>query len=539
MSDSAAHPVPALAHAHHHAPEVSPWIVAGVVTLATFMELLDTSIANVALPHIGGNLSATQEEAAWVLTSYLVANAIVIPVSGWLSSVLGRKRFFMGCVAIFTVASAMCGAADSLGMLVFCRVLQGAGGGGLQPSVQAVLVDLFPGRKRGMAMALYTVAMLVAPVLGPTLGGWITDNYSWRWIFYINVPVGIVCLMLCGPLLHDPAHLVAERLARKGQKLRVDFIGLSLLSLGLACLEVLLDKGQQEDWFSSRLIVTLAIVGGAAMVLAVIWELDHPRPIVNLRLLGERNFMVCCLIAMGIYACIYACNLLLPELMQTQMNYSPTMAGLILSPAGLFTIALVPIVGLMLTRGVDPRLLIGLGLAIAGGATLWMAGLNLEASPWSILWPRVVQSCGAGLMFVPLSTIAFQYLPRRETNQAAALFALVRNEGSSLGVALVSTLLARGTQTHQAMLVGHVSRYNPIAVAKLHAITHALGPGDPTATHAAAIHMVYNGVIRQASMLAYLDQFQRFGWLVLLAVPLVLLLRKAAHAPTTAMEMAH
>jgi DHA2 family multidrug resistance protein len=520
-------------------PQINPWIIAGVVTLATFMEVLDTSIANVALPHIAGNLSSSQEESTWVLTSYLVANAIVIPTSGWLSSLFGRKPFFMICVAIFTISSALCGMAGSLGMLVVCRVLQGLGGGGLQPSVQAVLVDLFPGTKRGMAMAFYTVAVLVAPVLGPTLGGWITDNYSWRWIFYINIPVGILCLIFAQTLLHDPPYLVAQRLARRGKPLNIDYIGLALISLGLACTEILLDKGQEEDWFASRLIVTLAIVGGLALLFAILWELDHPHPILNLRLLTERNFMLCCVISVGLYACVYACNVLLPQLMQTLMGYSPTKAGLILSPAGLFTMALVPCVGYMLTRGVDPRLLIGLGLAAAGGATLWMGSLDLLVAPSNILWPRVLQSCGAGLMFVPLSTIAFRFLPREESGNASALFALVRNEGSSIGVALVTTLLVRSTQIHQAMLVQHVSAYNSIATNTLLQLPHATNSGDPTSGPVMAMRLVYNMVLQQASMLAYVDQFRRFGFLVLLIVPIVFLLRKPAYDKTISLEAAH
>jgi DHA2 family multidrug resistance protein len=520
-------------------PPISPWVIAGVVTVATFMEVLDTSIANVALPHIAGNLSSSMEESTWVLTSYLVANAIVIPTSGWLSSIMGRKPFFMLCVALFTLSSALCGMAGSLGMLVLFRVMQGLGGGGLQPSVQAVLVDLFPGKKRGMAMALYTIAMLVAPVLGPTLGGWITDNYSWRWIFYINVPIGIVCLMFTQTLLHDPPYLVARRLAQRGRKIQIDYIGLAFISLGLACTEILLDKGQQEDWFSSRLIVLLAVVGGLSLLFAVIWELDHPNPILNLRLLAERNFMLCCVIAIGLYACVYACNVLLPELMQTQMGYSPTMAGLILSPAGLFTMALVPIIGFMLTRGVDPRWLIGLGLVLTGGATLWMAGLNLEVAPSNILWPRVVQSCGAGMMFVPLSTIAFRFLPREESGNASALYALVRNEGSSLGVALVTTLLTRSTQIHQAVLVQHVNAYDSPTTAALGWMAHAVGSSDPTAGPRIALQMLYGLVQQQAAMLAYLDQFRRFGLLVLLIVPLVFLLRRPVIEAGVPLEAAH
>jgi MFS transporter, DHA2 family, multidrug resistance protein len=520
-------------------PQINPWIVAGVVTIAAFMEVLDTSIANVALPHIAGNLSSSLEESTWVLTSYLVANAIVIPTSGWLSSRIGRKPFFMACVTIFTISSALCGMASSLEMLVLCRVLQGLGGGGLQPSVQAVLVDLFPGSKRGMAMALYTISVLVAPILGPTLGGWITDNYSWRWIFYINIPVGIACLMFAQTLLHDPPYLVARRLARRGQPLNIDYIGLALLSVGLACTEILLDKGQEEDWFSSRLIVTLAIVGGLALLFAIVWELDHPHPIVNLRLLTERNFMLCCVISVALYACIYACNVLLPQLMQTMMGYSPTTAGLILSPAGLFTMALVPGVGYAIARGVDMRLLIALGLATAGLATLWMGSLDLLAAPSNILWPRVMQSCGAGMLFVPLSTIAFSYLPREESGNASALYALVRNEGSSVGVALISTLLVRSTQIHQAMLVKQVDPYNPIATNTITQLSHVARSGDPTQGPMMAIQLVYNMLGQQAAMLAYVDQFRRFGFLLILLIPLVFLLRKPPYSRKMSLEAAH
>ncbi len=515
-------------------PEINPWVIASIVTVATFMEVLDTSIANVALPHIAGNLSSSMEESTWVLTSYLVANAIVIPISGWLSNLIGRKPFFMACVAIFTLSSALCGMASSLPLLVLCRVLQGLGGGGLQPSVQAVLIDLFPGKKRGMAMALYTIAMLCAPVLGPTLGGWITDNYSWRWIFYINVPVGIVCMIFAHSLLHDPPYLVAKRLAMRGKKLQIDFVGLALISLGLASIEILLDKGQQEDWFASRLIWALAIVGGLAILFAIVWELDHPHPILNLRLLAERNFMLCCIIAVALYAAVYACNVLLPELMQTMMGYSPTKAGMILSPAGLFTMALVPFVGIMLARGVDPRILIGLGLAMAGIATMWMGNLNLDVAPSNILWPRVLQSCGAGMMFVPLSTIAFRFLPREESGNASALYALVRNEGSSVGVALVTTLLTRSMQTHQAMLSEHLSIYNSTTMDTLKQLGHSVAGGEM-----AGLQMMYGMLIRQSAMLAYVEQFRRFGMLVLLIVPLVLLLRRPSHDPGAPAEAAH
>jgi DHA2 family multidrug resistance protein len=419
------------------------------------------------------------------------------------------------------------------------RVLQGIGGGGLQPSVQAVLVDLFPGKQRGMAMAFYTIAMLCAPVLGPTLGGWITDNYSWRWIFYINVPVGIACVLASQVLLYDPPDLIARRLAQRGKPLQVDYVGLAFISLGLACIEVMLDKGQEDDWFGSNFILTLAVVGGVSLVFAIAWELNHPRPMLNLRLLAERNFAVCCGIAMSLYACIYACNVLLPELMQTLMGYSPTMAGLILSPAGLFTMVEVPIIGYLLTRGVDPRLLIALGLSIVAASTLWMSGLNLTAAPSSILWPRVYQSMGSGMMFVPLSTIAFKFLPREESGNASALYALVRNEGSSLGVALVTTLLARANQTHQAYLVAHITPYSASARQMMQHLSHLAGGSDPVYAHKFGLMMAYNLVSQQASILSYLDQFRSFGFLILLIVPLVLLLKKSAVDKNAPAEAVH
>lgn len=519
-------------------PAVSPWIVAGVVTVATFMEVLDTSVANVALPHIAGSLSSSYDESTWALTSYLVANALIIPVSGWIAPIMGRKNFLMLCVALFTLSSALCGMAESLGALVFFRVLQGLGGGGLQPCVQAVLMDLFPGKKRGMAMAFYVIAILCAPVLGPTLGGWITENYSWRWIFYINVPIGLVCLFLMQAILFDPPYLVKQRAENRRGGMRIDFIGLALLSVGLAGIEIIMDKGQQEDWFGSRLIVTLAVIVAFALPAAALWEWYHRRPIVNLRLLKERNFLVCCCISGVVYAALFATIVLLPQMMQTLMGYSPLEAGLILSPAGMFTMALVPFVGMAMARGVDARILIGAGLFISGAATLWMSHINLEVAPSDLLWPRVVQSMGVGLMFVPLSTIAFSYLPPQESGNASALFSLVRNEGSSIGVAIVSTLLARGMQTHRTHLVAHVDAFDPAVAARIESAGAALGTADP---HAASLagHALVNGIVeRQSAMLTYLDQFRTFGLILIALIPLVFLLKKSV-SHGSPMENAH
>lgn len=505
--------------------EFNPWIVALTVTVSTFMEVLDTSIANLSLPHIAGSMAATYDEATWVLTSYLVSNAVILPLSGWVTGVMGRKRFNMTCVAIFTVSSMLCGMATSLPMLICFRILQGIGGGGLQPSVQAILLDTFPIAKRGMAMAVYAIAVLVAPVLGPTLGGWITDSYSWRWIFYINLPIGIISLFLTQIVLRDPPYMVAQRAAQRGKPLRVDFIGLGLVAIGLASLEVVLDKGQESDWFSSRFILSLAIIAGASLVTAVIWELRQKSPIVNVRLFGERNFMLCCVICFGVYATLYATTVLLPQMLQTLMGYSATEAGLVLSPAGLVTMLEMPIIGILLSHGVDARRMIACGLLIAAGSAMWMSRLNLQVSEADVVWPRVVQVLGAGLMFVPINTIAYRFIPKTETNNASGLFSLVRNEGASIGVAIVTTLLARHIQMHQASLIGHVNLLNPMAVDMMHQASGLFGPADPTGGRG-AIALLYALVQQQAAILSYMDLFQIFAGVTLLVVPLVLFMRR-------------
>jgi DHA2 family multidrug resistance protein len=508
---------------------INPWFIALTVTMATFMEVLDSSIANVSLPHIAGNLSASVTESTWVLTSYLVANAVVLPLSGWLSTVLGRKRFYMTCVVMFTLSSALCGMAPSLGWLVFFRILQGVGGGGLQPSEQAILVDTFPPAKRGMAMAVYGMAILVAPILGPTLGGWITDNFSWRWIFYINLPVGCLSLLLSNLVLEDPPYLKAQRAARRGQPFRVDFIGLGLLALGLAAVEIVFDKGQEEDWFGSRFILVLAVVAVVALASAVIWELRHPQPIVNLRLLGDRNFLCCGVVIFCAFGTLYGSTVLLPTMLQTLMGYSATQAGLVLSPAGFFTMLEMPIIGILLSRRVDARWLIMTGLAVAAGAAWWMSTLNLEVSPLQVVWPRVVQTLGAGLLWVPINTAAYLYVPREQTNNASGLFNLIRNEGASIGVATATTMLERHAQAHQNWLVGHVTPLSQAAtdaLARLSALGWSVS-GDPVASQAQALRLLGAEVMRQAQALAYLDLFRTFAVAMLAVVPLVLLMRRS------------
>ena len=503
----------------------NPWIIALVVTMGTFMEVLDTSIANVALPHIAGSLSASQDESTWVLTSYLVANAIILPISGWISSVLGRKNFYLISVVMFTVFSACCGIAPTLGALVVFRVLQGLSGGGLQPSVQAILADAFPGEKRGMAMAVYTVAILCAPVLGPTLGGWITDNYSWRWIFYINIPVGVLCAFFTRMVLVDPPHLVKARAARKGKPLQIDGTGLALVSIGLAAMEIVLDRGQELDWFGSTFITWSAIVAAIAIVGAIAWELHVDNPVVNLRLLKERNFLFCCTIVLGMYTALYASTFLLPQYMQELMGYDATTAGIAVSPAGLVTMLEVPFVGWLMSRGTDARRLIACGIVTMTAGTYFCSLMNLQVSEGSMIWPRIVQVMGLGMTTVPLSTIMFRFLPTEQSSNAAGIYALVRNEGGSIGIALSSTLLQRTTQAHQTYLGAQLSASNPMVAQTIHAGGAAVGGAMADQSYG-GLALLYAQLQRQASLLAYMDQFRLFAYLLACLLPLVLLLKR-------------
>jgi MFS transporter, DHA2 family, multidrug resistance protein len=508
---------------------INPWVIAITVTMSTFMEVLDTSIANVALPHIGGSLSAAQEESTMVLTCYLAANAVVLPLSGWLSSLMGRKRYYMTCVLLFTLSSAMCGMAGSLGQLIFFRVLQGLSGGGLQPSVQAILVDTFPPRKRGMAMAVYGMAIMVAPILGPTLGGWITDNYSWRWIFFINVPVGVVSLFFSNMVLEDPAYLQEQRATRRGQPIRVDFIGLGLLALGLASLELFLAKGQEKDWFDSQFITIMATIAAVGLVGAVLWELHHPQPIVNFRLLKDRNFLFCSITVFCAFGVLYGSTVLLPQMLQTLMGYSATKAGFVLSPAGFATMLLMPVVGMLLTWKVDSRWLIITGLLIVSAASFWMSTLNLQVAPSHVIWPRIVQTMGAALLWVPINTAAYLTISREQTNNASGLFSLIRNEGSSIGVAITTALLQRHAQFHQSHLAAHVNPLNPTATGMLAQMSQAgleHGAGAGMAQRQ-GLARLYGLVQHQAMAMSYLDMFRLFALASLAVIPFVLLMRRA------------
>src|SRR5271169_5918008 len=435
---------------------INPWVIAVTVTLATFMEVLDTSIANVALPHIAGNLSASADESTWVLTSYLVSNAIILPLSGWLSSLLGRKRFYMGCVAIFTVSSFLCGFAASLGMLVFFRILQGIGGGGLQPSEQAILNDTFPLSKRGMAFAVYGIAVVVAPTLGPWLGGWITDNFSWRWIFYINVPVGILSMGLTYFLVSDPPYMKRIKIS---DGFRIDYIGLGLISLGLGSLQIILDKGQREDWFDSGFIRLFAVLMLIGLVGGVIRELKTKEPIVDFRMLKERNFAIATTAMFFLGFVLYSSTVLIPQMLQQLLGYPAELAGMALSPGGAVIMLMMPVVGILVSK-VDVRILVTFGCLVSSIALFVMAGWNLTLDYKHAVLGRMLQSLGLAFLFIPINVSAFAFVPKEKTNMGTGIINLARNVGASVGIATVTTLLERRTQVHESQLMEHVNVYS-------------------------------------------------------------------------------
>jgi DHA2 family multidrug resistance protein len=419
--------------------ETHPWIIAFTVMLAIFMEVLDTSVANVALPHIAGNLSAGVDESTWVLTSYLVSNAIVLPLTGWFSSYFGRKRFYMACVAIFTLSSLLCGLAPSLSLLVFFRVLQGAGGGALQPISQAILLESFPKEKQGMAMAIFGMGVVLAPIIGPTLGGWITDSYSWRWIFLINIPVGVISLVLTAFLIFDPPYLVRKSL-REGAK--IDYIGIGLLSVGLGFLQVVLDKGEREDWFGSNFIVWCSVVAAVGLLGAFLWELNREDPAVDFHLLKERNFLIATMTMFMLGVVLYGSTALLPIFLQTLLGYTALLSGLVLSPGGILVVILLPVVGKLLNR-FESRWLVVFGLSLLSLSLFHMAHFNLEVSFGTAMMARVYQSAGMAFLFVPINVMAFYFIPKAKINNATGIINLARNIGGSVGIAGVVTMLAR------------------------------------------------------------------------------------------------
>jgi MFS transporter, DHA2 family, multidrug resistance protein len=502
-------------------PAVNPWIIALTVTLATFMEVLDTSIANVALPHIAGSLSAGTDESTWILTSYLVSNAIVLPLSGWLSSIVGRKHFYMGCVALFTISSFLCGLAPNLGMLIFFRVLQGAGGGGLQPSEQAILADTFPPAKRGMAFAVYGIAVVMAPAIGPTLGGWITDNFTWRWIFFINIPVGILSLLLTSRLIQDPPYFKRRKL----RETHIDYTGLGFVALGLGTLQVVLDKGQRDDWFESPFILWLSIISAAALIFVIFWEWNQKDPIIDLHLFRERTFGTANFLMFMLGFALLGSTLLLPLFMQTLLGYTAERSGLALMPGGFTIMIAMPIVGFLLSR-YSPRYLMLFGLSMLSFSLFHMTTFDLGADFRSVTIARVYQALGLAFLFVPINTTAYSSLPREKNNAASGLMNLARNIGGSVGISFVTTGLARRAQFHQARLSENLNSANPQFLSTLHGLTNTFSGAGPVAAQQQAYAMIQSNVIRQSTMLAYIDNFRVLGIVIFCLIPLVFLIKK-------------
>jgi DHA2 family multidrug resistance protein len=510
----------------------NPWAIALVVTMATFMEVLDTSIANVSLPHIAGNLSVTQDESTWVLTSYLVSNAVILPISGWIASKVGRKRFYMSCVVLFTTSSFLCGVAPSLGLLIFFRVIQGLGGGGLGPSEQAILADTFPAAKRGMAFAVYGMAVVLAPAIGPTLGGFITDHFSWRWIFFINVPVGLASLVLTNRLVSDPPHIRQAKERTGG----IDYIGLGLIAVGLGCLEIVLDKGQEDDWFASSFIFAMSVVAGVTLVSFVLWERKQKNPVVDVNMFRGRTFAISNVMMLTLGMALFGSTVLLPQYTQVIMGYTAQQAGMALSPGGVMVILLLPFVGFLVSR-VDARYLIGFGFLALSAALFYMTGHMYEGMDFrTAIKLRVLQSIGLPFLFIPINTLVYAGVPPQKFNTVSGIVNLSRNMGGDIGIAFVTTLVARRVQFHQNTLVGRTNAYDAGFMAKVSGISRALeraGASSLDASHK-ALAVVYRQLQQQAMTLAYLDAIKMLAIFTAAMVPLIFLTRRPRAAGTPA-----
>jgi len=515
-------------------PRANPWVIAVTVTLATFMEALDSSIVNVAMPHIAGTLSASRDEATWVLTSYLVANAIVLPISGWMANRIGRKRFYMSCVFCFTLASLLCGLAPTLGALVFFRVVQGLAGGGLQPSEQAILADTFPPQKRSMAFAVYGMAVVMAPALGPTVGGWIVDNNSWRWLFFLNIPVGIISLFLTQRLVEDPPYLAAKRKKKEG----IDYWGLGILVIFIASLQMMLDKGQEDDWFSSRFIVTAAILATVSFALFLWRELSVDHPIVDLRLFKRRNLAITQFVMFMVGASLYSTTVLIPQYLQEVMGYSARQAGMAVSTGGLVLMFLFPVAGFLAPK-FDPRLLVAIGFVITTWGLWRMTNINQQVSfGLAVSW-RAGIALGLPLLFIPINTLSYAGVPQEKNNEVSGLTSLSRNLGGSVGISFVTTLLARFSQRHQAFLVQHATEGNAPYDRMRGGLTGAwtqIGHSQPDAIYRAGAQ-IYGMAQSQARTLAYVDVIWILVALTGLLIPLPFLMNRPKKG--TKVEMAH
>jgi DHA2 family multidrug resistance protein len=501
-------------------PSFNPWLIAFAVMLATFMEVLDTSVANVSLPHIAGSLSASTDEATWVLTSYLVSNAIILPATSWLAGMFGRKQLLITCIIIFSLASALCGAAPTLGTLIIARVIQGAGGGALQPIAQAVLLESFPPEKRGQAMAVYGMGIIVAPIIGPTLGGWITDNYSWRWIFYINVPVGILAIMMAQAFVENPPYL------QRATRSRIDYMGFGLMALWLATMQLILDKGQEDDWFSAPWIRWFALISVISLAGFVVRELTVKDPIVDLRVLGDRNFRNGSLLIAIVGAVLYSTTAVLPIFLQTLMGYPALQSGLAVSPRGFGSMVSMMVVGRLIGK-IDSRYLMAGGFTVLATSVFMLGNIDLDISMGNVILPNIVNGLAMGFIFVPMTTTTMGTLANRQMSNASGIYNLMRNTGGSIGISIATTVLARLAQSHQNTLVGHIDPYNPVFQQRFHQLLHGFGSsaGGPGAAQQ-AYGAIYGMVLRQSTLLAFVDNFRILGYVCLLCIPLVFVFRK-------------
>ena len=505
-------------------PKHNPWAIALTVTLATFMEVLDTSIANVALPHMAGSLGASQDEATWVLTSYLVSSAVILPISGWLSDRFGRKRFYLSCVVMFTVCSMLCGFAPTLPFLIVARVLQGLGGGGLAPSEQAILADTFPVEKRGQAFAVYGMAVVVAPAIGPTLGGWITDNFNWHWIFFINVPIGLFSFWLSSRMVEDPPALIARRQAAKGT--RVDFTGLALVASGVGVLEFFLDKGQEKDWFGDPYILAACVIATMLLVTFVFWEWNHPDPIVDLKLLKNRNFGTAVFLQLILGMVLFGSTVLIPQYLQVLLGFTAQLAGEALSPAGFVMMFMMFVAGRLIGK-MDPRVLVCIGYTATALGLYNLTRLSLDTSFTTVMDWRMLQVIGLPLVFIPISTLNYVGVPTTKMNQISSLSNFARNLGGSAGTALLTTFLARTAQTHQQQLAAHTGPGSIGYQRYIAAISSAARAGGMNAlqSHQTAVAYAYQQMVRQASMLSYKNAFGYLATVILLLTPLPFIMR--------------
>ncbi|MFP5228498.1 MAG: DHA2 family efflux MFS transporter permease subunit [Acidobacteriota bacterium] len=514
-------------------PRHNPWAVALTVTLATFMEVLDTSIANVAIPHIAGGLGASQDEATWVLTSYLVSNAVILPASAYLVGFLGRKRFYMICVALFGISSMLCGLAPSLPLLILFRVLQGAGGGGLQPSEQAILADTFPPHKRGQAFAVYGMAVVLAPAIGPTLGGWITDNYTWRWIFFINVPIAILSLVLTSRIVEDPPHIHKEVAAQRKRGLNLDYLGFGLLAVGFGSLQFVLDKGQENDWFGSHVITTFFFLCIGALVGLIVWEIAQirrgHRPILDLTMFRNRNFGISAVLMFVLGFALFGTTVLIPLFVQQMMGYTAEQAGLVISPGGIAILFLMPLVGFLVSR-VDARYLIAFGFLILSAALYSLRTIDTQASYSYVAWMRIFQASGLAFLFVPINTLSYSDVPREKNNDVSGLMNLSRNIGGSCGTSFFVTLLARRSQLHQDRLAYYLNSASLQLRQSITGLANHLQQSGLTASRAQARALaegsLYQQLVRQSTQLAYLDVIAILSIGTVCMIPLIFLMKK-------------